>query len=96
MNVKGFKLISGEEIVARVESFDDKQNKYLIEKPKLIIPQQIGNQLTLGMVPWAIGSDENGTIFLKESAIIAEFNIVPEIEKEYIKQTTGIQLATGK
>lgn len=96
MQVKGFKLISGEEIIARVNEFNEKQNKYLIEKPKLIIPQQVGNQLTLGMVPWAIGSDENGTIEIKESAIIAEFNIVPEIEKEYIKQTTGIQLAMGK
>lgn len=95
MSVKGFKLISGEEVIGRVDENLSTEDKYVVERPRLIIPQQMGNQLTIVLVPWAISAGEDATIEIKASAITSQFAPITEIERDYVKQTTGIQLVTG-
>lgn len=95
MNVMGFKLISGEEILARVDDIMTNNDKYAIERPLVVIPQKMGNQVALGLVPWIISAGENARVNLKESVVASTFSPIREIEDEYLKQTTGIQLVTG-
>ena len=93
--LKGYKLVSGEEIVARETGFTTNPDKYHIERPRMLIPQNMGNQLTIGMAPWIMGADGNVAVELKEEMVIISYIPHPELEREYIRQTTGLQLVTG-
>lgn len=92
MTVKGFKLISGEEVIARVDEVTSNNDKYSVDRPRLIIPQQTGGQLTIVLVPWAISAGENATLEIKASAVVATFEPLASIERDYVEQTTGIKL----
>ena len=93
--LKGFKLVSGEEIVAREVGFTTNPDKYHLERPRMLIPQSMGNQLTIGMVPWVLGADGNVTVELPASAVVIPYTPHAELEREYVRQTTGLQLVTG-
>lgn len=96
MAVKGFKLISGEEILARLDEGSSTEDKYAVERPRLVIPQQTGNNsLTIVLVPWAISAGENASLEIRSSVVSAVFDPIDAIEREYVKETTGIQLVTG-
>ena len=99
ISVQGFKLVSGEEIIGRV---DDRvsmvaSDKYVIERPRVLIPQQMGNgQISLGMAPWIISAGEDATHEISPDAVASgPFDVMKNIETEYLRQTTGIQLVTG-
>lgn len=95
MIVKGFKLLNGEEIIARVDENMTSHDKYSIKRPMVIIPQKMGNQVSIGLVPWIISANEDISLDLKDSVIASPFTPIKEIQDEYIKQTTGIQIVTG-
>ena len=95
MSVKGFKLINGEELIARVDEVMSSKDKYVIERPRILVPQQVGDRLQLNLYPWVWGGGKDVTCDLGSHAISAVFDVVPELEKEYVADTTGIQLVTG-
>ena len=86
----GLKLVSGEEIIARVVSrLGD--GKILIEKPMALqmIPKQTSGY-GIGLVPFVFLTQY--AIELNESAIAAEYSPDVEFEKEYLTQVSGIML----
>lgn len=94
MNVVGFKLLNGEELLARCDGMviDD---KYTLERPLVIIPQKMGNQVSIGLVPWIISAGDEAIVDIRCDVIACVFTPINEISNEYLRQTTGIQLVTG-
>ena len=79
-----FKLSSGEELVGRLESENDKS--YTLNK--VIIAQQQG----LGLAPFMFSVSPEGKFNLQTQSVSCVAKTETEIAKQYISTTSGIQL----
>lgn len=99
MTIQAFKLLTGEEIVAKVLKFDNDTRKYTLEKPRTIMmtPGK-DRQLHLSLVPWMVSAqDPDGEAesdsCLYEAAVVGEPQKVPALlEKGYLQNVSTIQL----
>jgi hypothetical protein len=94
MSVRGFKLINGEEVIGDVDS-PIIDNKYHVKNPYCVVPQQMTDRVILSLVPWTMSGGEKATIELERHAVAGHFKVLDSVEREYITQTTGIQLIKG-
>lgn len=85
-SIVGFKLITGEEIVAKIVELSDKG--FVISKPCSVIPGERG----LGLMQTMITTDINTNVLLKNEHILMFAPVIADIEKHYIKTTSGIAL----
>lgn len=81
-----FKLSSGEEIVARLDSETDKS--YILNKPMVIIAQQQG----LGLAPFMFSVSPDGKFNLTSTSVACIAKTEKGIASQYIERTTGIAL----
>lgn len=94
MEVKIFKLFSGEEVVARLDEIIPGVG-YKVTKPMLVNMFQNGQgQMGVMLIPWIAGNNESTTV-IKEAAMAINAPAEPaaEFEKQYLQQTTSIKLA---
>jgi hypothetical protein len=85
-DVVSLKLVNGDEIIARLESDDDKG--ITITKPLAITAGPQG----LGMIPWVfLGNKE--TFTLKREHVFVVVPSKKEAADQYMQGTTGIALA---
>jgi hypothetical protein len=90
MKVQSFKLVTGEEIVARV--LDQTDTHFTIEQAQVLQFQPVGNgQLGLAFVPWAL-SNPDVEVKLPVTAVVTNFNASTQVEKQYVSQTSKIAL----
>lgn len=92
MKVLAFKMTSGEEVLARVNSTQEdgstKVLSYEIENPMTLMVGQGG----LGLIPWALANPE-GTFKLPAEHVILAYAPAAEIEKQFLQRTSKIALA---
>jgi len=88
-DIVSFKLITGEEIIAKV--IEDNESDYVIHKPCTIVPSQQG----VGMIQSLFTVDGESNITVSKSHVIMHSKSVEDIKGHYIKTTTGIELATN-
>lgn len=91
--VRSFKLITGEEVITRVEK--ETEEGYVFDRPMVVImvPRHDGQGMGIQVMPYLM-SNQDGTINVKYSSILGEIAPIDEgLEKEYIKQTSSIQMA---
>jgi hypothetical protein len=81
-----FKLVSGEEIVARLE--DENEKSYTLKKPMVLIAQQQG----LGLAPFMFSVSPDGKFVLQANSVSCIAKTEEEIGKQYVAQTSGIAL----
>ena len=81
-----FKLSNGEEVVAKL--VEEKLDCFVITKPCTIVPSQQG----IGLMQTLISGELNTNISLNKMHIIMHSPVISDIEKHYIKTTTGLQL----
>jgi hypothetical protein len=89
--VRIYKMISGEEVLARVTDIDDENMEF--EKPRAI--QVVGVQdggLQISLIPWVI-TDPDGTQPVKKSSVMTTPLLTEALEKSYIAETTSIAMA---
>lgn len=110
MDIRGFKLITGEEVIAGIieevrastntsstDGLFDSSGPivaYNIRKPHILRVQPVGpGQLGLAFVPWMLSNPDVSSVNLPVSSIITEpFEISDQVEKQYLQQTSGIEL----
>ena len=104
MDIRAFKLTSGEEIIAgyvgHVAPSATAYGKIIVNRPRVINVQQVQpGQFGLALAPWmlSIGGNDSGPdgeIALASQTVMTPSGVpVPAaIEKEYLKMTSGIQL----
>ena len=89
--VKVLKMISGEEVIARIKS---ENNLMILNKPMLLtqVSDPAGSgRMGLGFVPWILSAVEEDVV-VSVDHIITQLSVKPEIEKMYLSQTSGLSL----
>jgi hypothetical protein len=79
-----FKLITGEEIIARLD--EQRDNQYVLSRPVILVPTERGT----AMVPYLLTADVTDEIVLDFSKVIMIAASKKELEAGYIQATTGI------
>lgn len=91
MNVTGFKLINGDEIIGD-ERPPSQEDQYIIKRPLLIgMAQGQNGQPQLMLADYLVLSKED-SLYLKKSAVM--FTYVPKdaLTNQYVQMTTGIAI----
>jgi len=101
--VKSFKLLGGEEIVAEV--LEEKSGNvlsegsakhfpvtsYIIRRPHILQFQPMGNgQLGLAFVPWTLSNPTIERMEIPVSCVLLTFDPSANVERQYLEQTSGI------
>lgn len=89
------KLATSEEVVGKL--VDIINSKYLLERPRVIVPVRAGNGNEVGIQAFPLlMSYPDATTPISESHIITMIKAPANVEKTYLAQTTGLDLsATG-
>lgn len=90
-NIVLYKLVSGEEIVAKEISVTESVT--MIDEAVSLVYHQTDTGVSVGFAPFMPQSE--GTIALWHSAIAAVAEPNPQVVKEHIRIFSGIVLATG-
>lgn len=83
-----FKIATGEEIVAKV--LEEKDDHFLLDRPCTVLPSQQG----VGLIQSLICADINISTPLYKANVIMHAPVMNDIEKHYIKTTTGVEIIT--
>jgi len=84
-DIVSFKLVNGDEIVAKVVDEDDQG--FTISKPTTVMPSQQG----LGLIQSMFTIDLNKTIKLDRQHVMMHTITVKDVQNHYLKTTTGIE-----
>lgn len=93
MNVKLFRLNSGEEILSR---FEIKENSVILKDPAVLIPVKAGQ---IGLMPWMMYSKAREGIEIPNSYIAFSVDPLDELKSQYdsslnkgiVTPTTGLE-----
>ena len=91
-DVKVLKLITGEELIARV--IEEKNNLITLEKPmilQMLAPDRTTGQIGFALVPW-MKAAKNEKVTISTEHIIAEDEASEQTEKNYLQLVTGLSL----
>ena len=91
-DVKVLKLITGEEVIARV--IEEKNNLITLEKPmilQMMPPDRTTGQIPFALVPW-MKAAKNERVTISTEHIIAEDEGSEQTQKNYLQMVTGLSL----
>ena len=91
-DVKVLKLITGEEVIARV--IEEKNNLITLEKPmilQMLAPDRTTGQIPFALVPW-MKAAKNERVSISTEHIIAEDEGSEQTQKNYLQLVTGLSL----
>ena len=93
-DVKILKMITGEEVMARVsDDLTDGGGLITLDKPMTLQPVQTNQQGQMGfaLVPWLM-SGKSDKITISIEHVIAQDDHKDQAEKNYLEQVTGLSL----
>ena len=91
-DVKVLKLITGEEVIARVT--EEKNNLITLEKPmtlQMIAPTTSTGQMGFAMVPWMKAAKNDKTTISIDHVLVTD-EASDQTEKNYLQVVTGLSL----
>ena len=91
-DVKVLKLITGEEVIARVT--EEKNNLITLEKPmilQMLAPDRTTGQIPFALVPW-MKAAKNKKVTISIEHILTEDEAAEQTEKNYLQVVTGLSL----
>ena len=91
-DVKVLKLITGEEVIARIT--EEKNNLISLEKPmilQMMPPTTSTGQVGFALIPW-IKAGKNEKVTISTEHIIVEEEASEQTEKNYLQVVTGLSL----
>lgn len=81
------KMVGGDEVVGRL--LDERTDSYIeLNKPLLVMMAQQG----FGLMPYILTAGPEAKVKLNRDHVITVVKTFEPVAKEYIKQTTGIQI----
>ena len=89
-DVKVLKLITGEEVMARITNSG---GLITLDHPMMLqaIPQQTTGQMGVALIPWLM-SGKSTKLTISEDHVIALDDPQDQAEKNYLAQVTGLTL----
>ena len=91
-DVKVLKLITGEEVIARVT--EEKNNLITLEKPmvlQMLAPDRTTGQIPFALVPWMKAAKNDKTTISIEHVLVTD-EASNQTEKNYLQVITGLSL----
>ena len=91
-DVKVLKLITGEEVIARVS--EERSNLITLEKPmilQMLAPNTSTGQVGFALIPW-MKAAKNEKVIISTEHIIAEDEGSEQTQKNYLQLVTGLSL----
>ena len=90
-DVKVLKLITGEEVIARVS--EERSNLLILEKPMTlqIMPPTATGQVGIALVPW-MKSAKNEKVTISTEHVLVTDEASDQSEKNYLQVVTGLSL----
>ena len=91
-DVKVLKLITGEEVIARVT--EEKNNLITLEKPmilQMMAPDRTTGQIPFALVPW-MKAAKNDKVVISVEHILVTDGASDQTEKNYLQVVTGLSL----
>ena len=91
-DVKVLKLITGEEVIARVS--EESSNLLTLEKPmtlQMMPPNTSTGQVGFALMPW-IRAGKNEKVIISTEHILTEDEASDQTEKNYLQLVTGLSL----
>jgi len=83
----GMKLISGEEIVGRVEIHED-MNSIVLSKIRVMVVHQQG----VAFIPYIMSVDDHKELRINFDKVVVHSVVVPEVENGFIEATSNIKI----
>jgi hypothetical protein len=97
MDIKGFKLATGQEIIAEVLPTRGTPHDPLVTR---VLRHPLGLRVTAGpdgmlcdFSPWTIIAD--GDIALNRALVVAEYDVPKDVQDAYLGNVTGLQIVSG-
>lgn len=88
------KITNGEEIIGKLES--ENTSYITLKDPRTIRFHRVNNgQIVAMMEPVSVSNQDLEEISIYQSSICAKFNVSKMVEKEYIENTSGIQVVSS-
>ena len=87
-DIVSFKLVTGDEIVARMSEETD--SGFTVERPCTVMPSPQG----MGLIQSLFTVDADRTVTLSKHHVIMHAPSIDAMQKHYIKTTTGIEPIT--
>lgn len=84
-----FKLANGDEIVAKVLSYDD--NHFVVSKPTTVVPSAQG----IGLIQSLFSMRTESNVKISRSHVMIFCDVDPRMRDHYIQTVTGIQPVTN-
>ena len=87
-DIVSFKLVNGDEIVARIVAVAS--NGFQVSKPCTVMPSPQG----MGLIQSLFTADADASVVLQMDHVIMHAPSIDQMQKHYIKTTTGIEPVT--
>lgn len=87
-----FKLVSGEEIVAK---YEDGANTFTLKAARAILLGRTPQGLTLQLGPWILSEQDSEYVIDKNHVLTYNLKVSPQLGDAYLKNTTGIDIQTN-
>lgn len=84
-DVVGFKIITGDEVIAKIEEINE--TEWVVSNPCTLMPSPQG----LGLIPSMFSLKDNAKLLLNRNHVIFYAEVDERLRTHYIEQTTGIQ-----
>lgn len=91
MDVLVLKLVSGEEVVARKEN-ESGDGGIVVSKPRVLKIMQTDEGMGAALMPLFMAAPDLDEVWIDYHSIIAVIDCPVEMEKSYLRQTSGIVL----
>lgn len=87
-DIVSFKLVSGDEVVARI--IEETDDGYYVERPCTAMPSPQG----IGLIQSLFTTDSDVKVTIKKTHVLMCAESLDAMKKHYIKTTTGIEPVT--
>lgn len=94
MQIKGIKLTTGDELVAKVTT-ENPDGSLVVQDALMIImqPDAKNGGMVCNFYPWTIINENDITI--QSVGIIAHYTVPKDVEAAYTQNTSGLQVVSG-
>lgn len=97
--IRAFKVQGGQEVVAEVvgtTEFCGSTISIKMKRPHILqFQQQRDGSVGLVFIPWTLSNPDIRELDVPISAILFSFETSAQVEKQYLQQTSGIEIATA-
>ena len=88
--IMAFKLVNGDEVVGKVESFTD--TEYILNRPCVVV----GGAKSIGLMSAMFSLDVDTAVTVRVEHVMMQCQPVKQMRDHYISVTTGTQPVTGE